>query len=522
MRKIATVLTAAFVAIPCSHAPAAGKPLKVYILAGQSNMLGSGMIAPATTRGTLEHVVANDPDKAYQSLVDGDGKWIVRRDVRIRDQGAKHGGLTVGYGARSEHIGPELGFGHHVGDRLENPVLIIKAAWGGKSLGGDFRPPSSGGETGHYYKEILRLVREATSDLRAYVPDYRGQGFEIAGFAWHQGWNDRINKKFTAEYAGNMANFIRDIRKDLGVPDLPFVIATTGMDGATRYTELELAQRSLADPETFPEFVGNVAVVDTRAGGFDGMDFWHDADLSPSSDGTHWNRNARAYVNIGRAMADAMLVMAPGRCPFRLRAKGGANRVVLNWKNGTEKPKSVRIFRDGVEIAADAPADPATFIDPNVQPGIYEYRVEFVMPGDPCPPLTTTFHGGITDLASSPDPEGLKLMWRNNMDYDAIRVLRDGKVIAAALPGNATSYVDTARPSTGLVTYSVAPAGGRATPATLELNFNLRGELGILDLIARGGINPTTCEPWKTGDQYHLAFVSSTGMPATSQDLDSL
>ena len=310
-RMKAILALTAFAIVGCAGDAAAenlAKPLKVYILAGQSNMQGLGTIAPATTPGTLEYTVANDPDKAYQFLVDADGKWVVRDDVRIRYI-SKHGGLTPGYGgghdAEPKYIGPELGFGHHVGDRLENPVLIIKASWGGKSLGADFRPPSSGGETGHYYKEVLRLVKETVSDLQTYVPDYQGQGYEIAGFAWHQGWNDRINPKFTAEYAENMANFIRDMRKDLGVPNLPFVIATTGMDGEKRYTDLERAQLSLADPKVFPEFAGNVSVIDTRAGGYEGMDFWQDADMSPSAGGTHWNKNAKTYLNMGIAMADA-------------------------------------------------------------------------------------------------------------------------------------------------------------------------------------------------------------------------
>jgi alpha-galactosidase len=43
--------------------------------------------------------------------------------------------------------------------------------------------------------------------------------------------NDRTDHRFNAEYEANAANFIREIRRDLGVPKLPFVIAETGMDG---------------------------------------------------------------------------------------------------------------------------------------------------------------------------------------------------------------------------------------------------------------------------------------------------
>ena len=127
-------------------------PLKVFILAGQSNMEGQGKIAsePKSNggKGSLEYLVKNPATAArFKHLVDKDGKWIVRDDVWIWYLGRK-GKLTVGYGARDDRIGPELGFGLVMGDCLDNQVLLIKVAWGGKSLAKDFRPPSSGGEVG--------------------------------------------------------------------------------------------------------------------------------------------------------------------------------------------------------------------------------------------------------------------------------------------------------------------------------------------------------------------------------------
>ena len=135
-----------------------------------------------------------------------------------------------------------------MGDALDEPVLLIKCAWGGKSLAVDFRPPSAGkppyslGEkadaaiaqdpaiVGKYYRETLALTKAALANIKDLVPGSDGR-YVLAGFGWHQGWNDRINDKFNAEYESNMAHFIRDIRKDLGVPALPFVIAETGMSG---------------------------------------------------------------------------------------------------------------------------------------------------------------------------------------------------------------------------------------------------------------------------------------------------
>jgi alpha-galactosidase len=61
--------------------------------------------------------------------------WVVRDDVLINYLD-RRGKLTVGYGAPGKNleIGPELGFGFTFGDKYEEPVLLIKTAWGGRSL----------------------------------------------------------------------------------------------------------------------------------------------------------------------------------------------------------------------------------------------------------------------------------------------------------------------------------------------------------------------------------------------------
>ena len=118
-----------------------------------------------------------------------------------------------------------------MGDHYDEPVLLIKTAWGGKSLALDFRPPSAGKpsfeinprkdgtipEPGKYYRLMMAEVKEVLSNLKTHFPEYNGQGYEIAGFCWYQGWNDGCNEEFAKEYAKNMPLFIRDVRKDLGV-----------------------------------------------------------------------------------------------------------------------------------------------------------------------------------------------------------------------------------------------------------------------------------------------------------------
>jgi alpha-galactosidase len=315
----AFLLTTLIASLPVA---AATKPVRVFILAGQSNMEGAGQIKADQKRnggkGSLEFLVKEAATaQRFATLVDSAGQWRVRDDVWISYLERK-GPLTVGFGARKdETIGPELGFGWVMGDALDEPVLLIKCAWGGKSLAIDFRPPSAGkppyslGEKGDaaivadpsilgkYYRETLALTKATLANIKDLVPGSDGR-YVLAGFGWHQGWNDRVNDKFNAEYETNMVHFIRDIRKDLGVPALPFVIAETGMGGLEethpRALSLMKAQAAAAEHK---EFKGNVAFVSTRA-------FWRPKEQSPSGQNYHWNSNAETYYLIGEAMGEAM------------------------------------------------------------------------------------------------------------------------------------------------------------------------------------------------------------------------
>ena len=309
------------IVVAASTSATAAQPVRVFILAGQSNMEGNGMIEARTNRnggqGSLEFLVKNPAtSNRFASLVDASGGWRQRDDVWISYLDRK-GPLNAGYGERPDRIGPELGFGWVMGDALVAPVLIIKCAWGGKSLAVDFRPPSSGklpyslGERndaavsnnpamlGKYYRETLSLTKAALANIKELVPGSDGN-YVLAGFGWHQGWNDRINNQFNAEYETNMVNFIRDIRKDLSATNLPFVIAETGMTGPGEKNPRALSlMKAQAAAAAHPEFKGNVAFVSTR-------NFWRPMEQSPTSQGYHWNSNAETYYLIGEAMGQAM------------------------------------------------------------------------------------------------------------------------------------------------------------------------------------------------------------------------
>lgn len=277
----------------------------MFVLAGQSNMEGHGFIKADPARnggkGSLEHLVSDSAtQRKYRHLTAKGGGWKVREDVWIH-YFDRRGMLRPGYGVGEDCIGPELGFGIVVGNAVKEPVLLVKLAWGGKSLAQDFRPPSSGGTTGPFYLEVVKGAKEAMANASTLFPKLHGKRFQLAGFGWHQGWNDRVNPAFVKEYEANMINFIKDIRRDLEAPLLPFVIAETGMGGMEETNERALAlMEAQASAARHKEFQGNVAFLGTRG-------FWRPKDDSPSEQIYHWNSSAETYYLIGEGMGKAMI-----------------------------------------------------------------------------------------------------------------------------------------------------------------------------------------------------------------------
>ena len=237
-------------------APAMAKgKVKVFILAGQSNMEGYGQVS------SLEHL-GNHPKYGHllKKLKNADGTWAARKDVTVAwksREGKKKGPLSVGWGAGDQQLGPELMFGTIMGELYEEHVLLIKVAWGGKSVWCDFRSPSAGEMTwdekrvlkrdsflkpGLFYQRMVAEIKEGLANIKDVVPGYEGQGYELAGLAWFQGWNDfsewhlQLDKKpvglgLIKRYPHNLSAMFRDLRKDLGVPGLPIVIGELGVGG---------------------------------------------------------------------------------------------------------------------------------------------------------------------------------------------------------------------------------------------------------------------------------------------------
>ena len=307
-----TALVAGFLAIGVSIARAETKPLKVFILAGQSNMEGHAEIRTfdyigrdPLTAPLLKEMRNPDGtprvcDKVWMSYLTGP------YDGSANGEGL--GKLTAGFGERGNQptklgrkIGPEFTFGIHMEKELHEPILIIKTAWGGRSLNTEFRPPSAGqyklpkevqdlwdkhpqgahgipriedrkkwqedkdAASGVFYQMMIEHVQRVLADPKRVCPEYdQKAGFELAGFVWLQGFNDLVDGQTYPngnyeEYSRLLSHFIRDVRKDLSAPKMPFVIGVLGVDGEKNVN----FRKAMAAPADMPEFKGNVIAVDT-------------------------------------------------------------------------------------------------------------------------------------------------------------------------------------------------------------------------------------------------------------------
>ena len=327
--------------------------VKVFILAGQSNMEGK---APNTL---LDYQAEAPETKDLFKHLRRDGQWIVRNDVFIKFLDRK-GPLTIGFGSR-DRTGAELQFGTMMGDHFDEPVLLVKAAWGGRSLFKNFRSPSAGlpsdealkkeldqaqervkksnekskkneplptmddarNAYGATYREMMAEVKDVFANYETLFPELKGKKLALAGFVWFQGWNDLFGGA-DKEYASNLQHFINDVRKDLQSPKLPVVIAAMGQNGSKpadgAMLTIREAQMSMSD---VPEFQGNVRAFRTdllvdKAAEAAYPDWKKDIEKWKKTGGDfgyHYLGSAIWFTRIGHAMGDAMLELlkAQGR-----------------------------------------------------------------------------------------------------------------------------------------------------------------------------------------------------------------
>ena len=306
------------------------KPVQVYILLGQSNMVGMGK------RTTLEEAVRTK--NKYPYLIDDAGEWSVRKDVRnvfVMCSGNSPAGdqhndwLSV---SNRKKLGPELGIGHVLGNTIDAPVMILKSCIGNRSLGFDLLPPGSEsytykGETqlgyrgtgadpegkgaraagewyaGCQYDGDVAAAKKVLENLANYYPG--GKSYEVAGFFFWQGEKDCGSEANAERYEKNLIQFIKSLRKDFNAPNAKFVLGTLGeaTKGSDGNGGLVLNAQLAVDGAggKYPEFKGNVSTVYTNP-----------LSLGGSGSG-HYNGNGETYMNVGEAMGQAMVELLKGK-----------------------------------------------------------------------------------------------------------------------------------------------------------------------------------------------------------------
>lgn len=279
----------------------------------------------------------------FPYLLNEKGEWTVRNDVMLNDAYMGKGkSAPLSALACGPTFGPELGFGYVMGAYLDEPVIVIKADIGNRSLAWDILPPGSEKYTfegkqypgygeiiakdgsiqkpsgpkdwyaGKQYDDYTASIHAVLNNFGERYPEYKEQGFEVAGFAWWQGHKDGGNPAHISRYETNLVNLIKAWRKEFKAPNAKWAIATVGFHGENmvdKYVKIAEAQMAVADPKKYPELAGTVKTIDTRP-------FWREPEVSPKNQDYHYNHNGETYMLTGDALGRAMVELMGGRVEY--------------------------------------------------------------------------------------------------------------------------------------------------------------------------------------------------------------
>ena len=312
------------------------KPVQVFILMGQSNMVGLGKVGGPD--GSLEFAVKEK--KKYPYLVDEAGAWAERKDVRFaRVMSGRGGGMqrfnnewmTV---KTCKTIGPEFGIAEPLGNAVAEPVLLPpgseryefaikdKAGVEKKMVYAGYKDkpdswemdPAKGLKTeagpwvdkagkpiewyaGKQWDDDISYAKTVLSELDKHYPN--ATKYEVAGFFFWQGEKDAGNPGHAAKYEKNLVHFIKTVRKEFNAPNAKFVLGTMGesVKGSGGNGGEILNAQLAVDGSTgkYPEFKGNVATIYTNP-------------MAQGGSGNgHYGGKAEVYMDVGEAMGKAMV-----------------------------------------------------------------------------------------------------------------------------------------------------------------------------------------------------------------------
>jgi hypothetical protein len=217
------------------------KTLRVFIFAGQSNMVGSDSKAADVHRFPPFEGVEQPQDDVLFS-------YCIGRENKYRSEG------WAPLAPVNNVIGPELSFARTLGQNIKAPIAVIKVAAGGTHLGGDWNPDDPSGL--EMYPLALDWIRSSLAAL-----DKKKIPYRIEGFMWHQGENDMFQEGYMPAYGKNLENFLACWRRDLEAPDLPFFIGELctktiwGMDLRPHMHAISVGQRFVTESDPLADYV---------------------------------------------------------------------------------------------------------------------------------------------------------------------------------------------------------------------------------------------------------------------------
>jgi hypothetical protein len=224
-----------------AHLEAADSVVRVFIFAGQSNMVGSDSKARDVQRfPPFAGLDESQPGVRFSYSIGRQNKMLSKGWTDLQPV--------------NEVIGPELSFARKVAAVTQAPVAIIKCAAGGTHLGGDWNPDEPSGFK--MYPLALDLVRSSLAEL-----DKRKVKYRLEGFMWHQGENDMFQKDYMPNYGKNLKNFLAKWRRDLKAPKLKFYVGELctktiwGMDLRPRMYAISQGQKAVTSVDPLAEYV---------------------------------------------------------------------------------------------------------------------------------------------------------------------------------------------------------------------------------------------------------------------------
>jgi hypothetical protein len=250
-------------------------PVRVYLVGGQSNADGRASVAGLSP--PLSDPLSSVPIYYDDDFTADGARW---QDLRP--------GMSEGYGQSTNGtslFGPELAFGHSLHDSTpDEPMAIIKYAYGGTNLDVQWNPGVGGEPRGLHFVNFLSTVQ---AGLAAMDP---GAVPVLSGMIWMQGEADASSAVMSAGYEENLANLIAVIRDEFDAPYMPFVIGQIANAKPYAYgPQVQQAQYNVS------RAVPHTAMVST-------------SDLGLKSDNVHYDTSGQ--LALGQRMADAMRLLS--------------------------------------------------------------------------------------------------------------------------------------------------------------------------------------------------------------------